>query len=702
MQEEVTFFSYNKKSDWEKGIAYNLHLADSGLHIEQVQRFGWVSNLHLASLDGPGPLRDLAFGTDDKFLLLDGVANVWQYDEDHDHLDLIFRPQHQLFTAESMLGAVRDTLFVVDPAGERRVAGYLQSSGQLVWEYNEWLGTTIEPLTLATDRQEHLYVLFPFGDKLVLVKWNTDGVVKFAAPLPELTEDEVALQNLIRNRFFLCVAPKSDPTAEDLLYLLDTRNNQVYLYKTQGSEQGGWQAVLQMTYSLLIPFTPSGFGLDGQRHLYIGDSRSEDPDGVNPRFVLHYGADGAYIGTVAGYQGKVDKMLLDPIDDRLCLWNIADNQITKLEMDRRTQRWGDQGYRGLLLLPALDSTERETLWHKITLDADYPDETQLHVSFYASDRTEVIIDGKLRVLDSYLLDDTIRLADKLSKLNHLWSKPIINPHDALLFEAKGRYLWLKIEVDGSEKFTPIVRKFRAYFPRTSYLSYLPAVYQEDEGSRYFLERYLSLFGTLLGEMEEQIAGISRFFDPDVVSGEYLRWLSTWVAIAADDNWTEEQTRHLLKRSPELYRKRGTREGLAELIEIFIGDKPLIVEFFQYKNLIEKAEIKAYMQQLYGLDPYCFCVLIKPNLIQTEQQRMLIERILNAEKPAFTEAKLVVLEKLIYMGSHSYIGINTFLSEPSLLLLDDKSTMPYQTVLIDVDRDNRIGLHTRLGLNSELE
>ncbi|MGZ4134034.1 MAG: phage tail protein, partial [Tumebacillaceae bacterium] len=453
--------------------------------------------------------------------------------------------------------------------------------------------------------------------------------------------------------------------------------------------------------SLLLPSAPSGLAVDENGSIYLSDSRDVAPDGEDTRFVMQYDAQMAFVANVAGYRGKTDRLLITK--NRMYIWNAAEQMVSVLELKPRTKLLPQTGrYEGMMLFRALDSTVNETIWHKITLDADFPDETQLRVSYYASDRRDAFINGQYVVLDEYISDPDRSMQEKLTGLARFWSDPIVSPHDALFFEAQGRYLWLKIEMVGSEKISPLVRKLRAFFPRTSYLENLPAVYQEDPASRDFLERFLSLFGTFMNEMENKIAHISRYFDGDSVSGEYLRWLATWLGIASDGTWTEEQTQSVLKRAPELYKKRGTREGLELMIEIFTGEKPYLVEFFQYKHLIEKSEIKKYMEQLYGLDPYCFCVLVKPESVPTENHRLLVQRILDEEKPAFAEAKLVVLEPWMYLGTHSYIGVNTFMSEPSLLVLDDKSSMPYQTLLIDVDRDHRIGLHTRMEMDSELE
>ncbi len=68
--------------------------------------------------------------------------------------------------------------------------------------------------------------------------------------------------------------------------------------------------------------------------------------------------------------------------------------------------------------------------------------------------------------------------------------------DASVVQSReGRYLWLRLELRGDGYASPAVRSIRLHFPRRSYLEYLPAVFAADDDSRWFLERFLSVFQT---------------------------------------------------------------------------------------------------------------------------------------------------------------------------------------------------------------
>ena len=442
--------------------------------------------------------------------------------------------------------------------------------------------------------------------------------------------------------------------------------------------------------------------MDSSGTLYVGDTRQMDQVSEDDRFITQLNSVGETIGRITGFRGKADQLLIDE-KDRMYILNGEDGTVTILNLQPQTLLMEETGVpEGVWLSKAFDSAEAETVWHKMELETFIPDGTQLYVSYFSQNEDSCIIAGSYRKVDDWLADQAIAYRDKLKGLEGFWSKPVINPSDALFFGAKGRYLWLKLEWIASERYTPLLQSMRLYFPRNTYLSYLPAVYQEDPASRDFLERYLSLFGTLFSGIEEDIEDLSRYIDPERATGEHLRWLATWVGLETDDYWTDDQVQAFIQAAPELYRYRGTRQGLMKTIEIYTGITPLIVEYFQTKAMRDHAELRQLTDQLYGGDPYTFTVLLKPEQAPTEKQRVVIEQLLEEQKPAFTEAKLVLLQPWMYLDLHTYLGINTVLTEPSLLKLNPDRTMPNDTLIVDIGMEKRLDVHTRLEMDSELE
>lgn len=345
---------------------------------------------------------------------------------------------------------------------------------------------------------------------------------------------------------------------------------------------------------------------------------------------------------------------------------------------------------------SFDSHEKGNVWHKIRVFAEASEGMHYEIDYFASDDKAFI---ETRDIDLYMLDLSIDKNKKEKELEDLWSRIInlnqnklgkkgrpslVNVEDALFIGAVGRYLWLRIKFSEKKEKEDhlLINKIRIYYPRMSFLSYLPEVYQEDKESRDFLERFLSIFSTIHDEMEEKIDNIYKYFDNDYVDGDYLKWLSSWLSISADDRWEKEALRRLLKKAPEIYKIRGTKRAIEEMIEIFTGEKPKIIEYFQYRKDLEDSQKGRVLKKLYGNDPYTFTVLVKSEYVKENYRKVAIKKILDEEKPAYTEAKLVILRNNLELDGHTYIGENTEFSKESGMLLDPERSILYYNILED--------------------
>jgi phage tail-like protein len=702
VQEPYRFFSLNKRSDWDKGSYYNLHMVDGGLGIYQTEKHGVYKVIQPEEMNGPEHPLDFAVGRGGKLFVLDARAVVWSYDAENQYTEQLFRFGHELFTGGAMLASSGDTLYVADPYSERRIAAYSVSNSQQIWAAQDWQGSLIYPLAIGSDSQKRLYTVIPLdmiigmngkeevpeGGRIGIVQWSSSG-----EPIRVYQHDSLRLEQPtaaaeLLKRYYTAV------NTAGTVYLFDASQKLVTSFQEDG--------MLSVQFSIAPKGAYAGLSIDTNNNMYIGDSRYVGPDEEDERFILKFGQHGEFQAKVSGFRGRTDKLLCGSRDWMYVLGGET-GEITILEPQPRTLELPETLLpEGIYLSSALDTRSSETEWHRVQLDASIPDETQVRLYYYSSDRSEQWLDNEYTDFSDYLNNPVIPLRDKLRVTRDMWSEPITNPRDALLMNAKGRYLWLKLEVVGSERRSPVLKKLRVYFPRESLISYLPAIYQEQQDESRFLERFLALFGAYFQEMEEKIDRISKYFDPNAMHGQYLTWLGTWLAVNEDESWGEEKLRQLIKQAPELYKLRGTRQGLVRMLQIYTGAEAYIIEYFQMKQMQEKSELRELLSRLYGDNPYCFCVMLPQDCVQTDKQRLIIESIINDQKPAFTEGKLTLLQPWMYMDMHSYMGINTYLSEPTLLTLDQKSSMPYNTVLIDLDRDKRMDIHTRLGLDSELE
>lgn len=117
-------------------------------------------------------------------------------------------------------------------------------------------------------------------------------------------------------------------------------------------------------------------------------------------------------------------------------------------------------------------------------------------------------------------------------------------------------------------------------PNSRFLDYLPAVLRQPpaEGQESLLARFLPPFETVFGGLEGVLAELDRYFAPAFTDPEFLPWLANWVALVLDEDWPEAKRRRLITEAVDLYRLRGTLEGLRRYLEIYTGLPPIIREW----------------------------------------------------------------------------------------------------------------------------
>jgi phage tail-like protein len=196
----------------------------------------------------------------------------------------------------------------------------------------------------------------------------------------------------------------------------------------------------------------------------------------------------------------------------------------------------------------------------------------------------------------------------------------------------------------------------AVYSAGRYLEYLPSIYEQDS----FMGRFLMLFESFWGPVDQQISSVHHYFDPDLTPARFLPWLASWFDLVLDENWSEAQQRELLNSVIWLYRRRGTRVALQRYLEIFT-QRPVEILEKRAKNLTlgSKARLGVGVALGTGNVPHTFTVkvqLLKPEppdgldeeaalreVERLEKQKLaLIERMIAADKPAHTSYRLEVV------------------------------------------------------------
>jgi phage tail-like protein len=372
--------------------------------------------------------------------------------------------------------------------------------------------------------------------------------------------------------------------------------------------------------------------------------------------------------------------------------------------------------KGTYVSHALDSGIDQCAWHKLILESSIPTGTRITVWTYTAE-----LDWSPADIAALQPED--------------WQTGQVNGNDFLVLSPPGRFLWLRIEFAGSGTATPTLKRLKAYFPRLTYLQYLPAVYQSDPISKDFLERYLSIFETVLGSVEGKVDRLANYFDPDGVPDRaFLEWLAAWVDMSFYTSWSLETSRRLLRHAAELYRLRGTPTGLKRMLELAFGVKAEILEHFCQRSgeFLNHQLVLGERSHLWGnvlLDRFSlgdvplgelplagnappvdrlsqaahqFSVFIPAVQVRSPTQERQIRALIDAEKPGHTQYTLFTVEPRLQVGMQSRLGMNMLVGAYPRLVLNHCSTLGADTILNRTEAPTtplQVGLHQRIGINA---
>ncbi|MFT5431173.1 MAG: phage tail-like protein [Myxococcota bacterium] len=177
--------------------------------------------------------------------------------------------------------------------------------------------------------------------------------------------------------------------------------------------------------------------------------------------------------------------------------------------------------------------------------------------------------------------------------------------------------------------------------KQSYLKFLPQIYQQDTAlGNTFLKRYLWIFQHVTTSVTDKLDHAHGYYDPRETPADFLPWLASWVALSLDIDWDDLKKRKLVRAAAEMYKYRGTKRAMIDILEIFCDKAPRIVEnAWPYAGFCigvtsSVGEDTIILPQI-NLD-HCFMVYIPVGADEiTEEMVVKIHNIINLEKPAHT-------------------------------------------------------------------
>lgn len=328
------------------------------------------------------------------------------------------------------------------------------------------------------------------------------------------------------------------------------------------------------------------------------------------------------------------------------------------------------------------------VWHRVMVDAYIPPGTRIRVRARAADAPDLLVQERWRSqpalalrpqgseLPFYTVPTLPQSGDGLRS-----PKANAGTWELLLQEVQGRYVQLELTVEGNGRATPRLYALRLWYPRFSYLQYLPAIYREDPFHASFLERWLANFEGVFTELEDMIDQLALLFDPRTAPADALDWLAGWIGLLLDPVWSTEQRRLFIRHAMTFYRLRGTILGMHVALSLYLDESFRDEIFFESAllanqrsrvRIIEPAYYVGVESQTLIHDPddnvavrrreqcavaHTFRVLVPYDM--SHEQVAMIHRIVELVKPAHTDFSLVpynegFLVEMVYLGVDSIL------------------------------------------------
>ncbi len=323
--------------------------------------------------------------------------------------------------------------------------------------------------------------------------------------------------------------------------------------------------------------------------------------------------------------------------------------------------------RGFYIGAIIDTEEHEHMWSRIQIKRRHRVETKL-IFYTVAVEHLMIQDGReLLDLNEIIQGRLIQPSDLIEKLKILNPKRHENLNDILLNDHKGRYLiyWFELISEGESDY---IEGLEIYYAPYSWIHYLPQIYAENKD---FLERYLAIFQTVFDDIEGIVDNMPEVYIPKKTKASFLEVLNKWLPIDSFQFFTEVQKRNLLINYHELNQRRGTKQGLVQLITLFTERKPFIVEFKDYKYLSTQKQI---YERLYMNHPFGFTLLIPSELITNKARFNALNQIIRNYIPAQVTYKIAPINDYMILDDYAYLGINSYIYQQSDIKLDDTAML----------------------------
>lgn len=327
-------------------------------------------------------------------------------------------------------------------------------------------------------------------------------------------------------------------------------------------------------------------------------------------------------------------------------------------------------YEHYIILGKIDGIEDDALWGQLHFDCDFDKDTIYTVYICASNYEEFNRRGVPTNIEEFLLgEDEWQTKKKFYEL--VGGKKVVNQSDILLYDVKGRYLYVMLEVSGNSE--GCIENMYINSQGDFFMETLPEVYHEYGG---FYHRYLSIFSTIFMGLQYKIENAHDVFDIDKAPAEVLTLFGKWMGVDVSGNFlSEDKLRTIIKEAYTLNRMKGTRKALERLTEIVLGEKAIILE----KNCLHNdASGESSYEALYGRGMNDVTMLIKTHVPENQKSQLLF--LIKQFVPVRCNLNIRFLDESSGLDDHLYLDMNTQVSEMKAGELDTRQSMDGRALL----------------------
>ena len=320
-----------------------------------------------------------------------------------------------------------------------------------------------------------------------------------------------------------------------------------------------------------------------------------------------------------------------------------------------------------LYLRGFDCAQEDGRWGRLWFDARIPETMACYVYAVATNEDSFYLENEPVKIDDFLCNPLEEDENKKNFFEQVHAKRFVNQKDMLLYEQKGRYLYLAITLVGTgEGYLSNIRIDRR---GDNFMQTFPEVYREENS---FFHRYLSIFSSIYNDFQEKIDNLPALLRIEQCPAELLTMYGQWLGIDLNCGFSEEQVlRAFVSEAYELNRIKGTRQAVIRIAKIVLGDEVLILERNAMREY-ETVEERELYDRLYGRNVYDVTLLVERRISETKKSQLLY--MLEQFVPVRTKIRIIFLKRDSMLDTHCYLDMNAEIFTPEQGQLDCAQAM----------------------------